>query len=158
LEQAIQQRDTLAEQSRQREEKDRAAREVAQLRNFCVTQDGNKAIAALDAFLKKHPQTFAIQELQSLRAELIAKRDRNARIQNILLGSLSLLGALFILSILKSLLFKKRRTTIGSLPGIDKLDKAKFTDPLSLTAQDSQARVKNKTARIPIPDNQDLTR
>jgi hypothetical protein len=32
---------------------------------------------------------------------------------------------------------------------MDKIDKADFTDPLSLTAQDSLTRAKYKTARIP---------
>lgn len=35
---------------------------------------------------------------------------------------------------------------------MENMDKSRFTDPLSLTAQDSQARVKRKTARIPFEE------
>lgn len=44
---------------------------------------------------------------------------------------------------------RKARTGLSRLPGMDKIDASRFTDPLSLTAQDSLTRTKHKTARIP---------
>ena len=62
------------------------------------------------------------------------------------------MGLLCLTPLVRFFLFRRRVPVSGPLPGMENMDKSRFTDPLSLTAQDSQARVKRKTARIPFEE------
>ncbi len=47
---------------------------------------------------------------------------------------------------------RKAAPRVSTLPGMSRMDTSAFTDPLSLTAEDSRARVKRETVRIPLGD------
>ena len=82
--------------------------------------------------------------------ELVAKEEQQQRLKKIGIGLAVLTGCLFLISVIRFFSFSRRTSSSsGPLPGMDKIDKADFTDPLSLTAQDSLTRAKYKTARIP---------
>lgn len=71
------------------------------------------------------------------------------------LPPLYVLGSALLLAGAAATVFRAKRKTksgFSRLPGMGSVDASRFTDPLSLTAQDSQARVKRKTARIPFEE------
>ena len=86
------------------------------------------------------------------RCDAAALDDAPAQEINLLLPAL-LLGAALPAALLISLAKRRKRARqFSSLPGMQDIDTGKFTDPLSLGAQESRNNVKRKTARIPIPD------
>ena len=131
-----------------REAREKEDREVEALRSLRETKAPPAAIATLDAYLKAHPRTSALTELQTLKEELCAKRDRATLTKHVLYGVAALLGVLFVIGCLKPLLFRKKAQSLSALPGMDKLNKADFTDPLTLTAAESKSRDKTKTGQI----------
>lgn len=155
LDQTAQQRDQMEAQRREREEREQENREVDRIRRLGGTKDLNAAIATVDAFLQTHPHTQAASDLRTLRNEWAARRDRSNLLHKILCAILALTGFLFLMSLLKPLLFRKQVETTGPLPGMEDLDKEDFTDPLTLNAQDSRTRNGKKTTRIPVPDKDD---
>lgn len=83
------------------------------------------------------------------------ERVANSRKQKADRSSLYVWGAVLLLAGAVVVILRKKRkakTGLSRLPGMGNVDKSRFTDPLSLTAQDSQARVKRKTARIPFEE------
>jgi len=148
MRQAVNVHETQEALQRKQLAREQSERELEALRKLRDSDDLNGAIATLATYLKGHPNTPALGELQALLDELTAARDRKLLTKKILYGVLSLFGVLFILTCLRPFLFKKKPDHFGPLPGMDKLDKSKYTDPLSLTSQESKARVKTKTVEI----------
>jgi len=146
---AVAQRDKREAQLQKQKAQEQAEREVEELRRLRDAADQDAAIAKLTTYLKDHPRSAAQMELQALCDELIAARDRKVLTRKILYGVAALLGVLFVLSCLAPLVFRKKTARLSPLPGMDKLDKTAFIDPLSLNAQDSRQREKTKTAEIP---------
>ena len=118
--------------------REQSEREVEALRKLRDADDLNCAIATLATYLKGHPDTPALMELQTLREDLKASRKRKTLTRKILYGVLSLFGVLFVFTCLRPFLFRKKPDHFGPLPGMDKLDKTQFTDPLSLTSEESR--------------------
>ena len=141
---AVAQRDKREAQLQKQKAQEQAAREVDELRKLRDAAGLDDAIARLTAYLKAHPNSDAGLELQTLCDELIAKRNRNALTKKIFTGVGALLGVLVVVSCAAPFFFRRKPQRSGPLPGMDKLDEAKFTDPLSLNAQDSQQRAKSK--------------
>lgn len=139
----------LAEEKRAREERERD--ELFQL-SGTPTKDLNGAIATLLAYQKTHAEAAQDPALNALAEELIVRRNRAELMKKILYGALSLAGALILFGALRPLLFRKKAAHLTPLPGMDKLDKAQFTDPLKLNAKESRSRVKTKTVEIDPPD------
>jgi hypothetical protein len=137
----------------EREARDRETRELESLRVLRETKDLNGAIATLSTYLQEHPKVAAYLELKVLLDELVAKRNRAALIRKVVYGILALAGTLFLAACLRPLLFRPRREGSGPLPGMDKVDMDKFTDPLTLNSTESKARVKTKTTNLAQPKN-----
>lgn len=144
-----------AENSRLRakEKREREDREQADLLKLgeAKIKSLNGAIATLDTYLKGNPDCAGFLELKLLEDELIARRNRYALLKRIMIVAASLVGVLFAVRALRPLVFRKRRSGLSTLPGMDKIDKSQFTDPLKLNAQASKSRVKTKTAEIDPP-------
>lgn len=137
----------------EREARQRAEREAAALRTLAEGPDRARAIRALRDHLAVHPNEPAALDLQALLEELVAKQERQRLLRNVWTALALLLGILAAVPVLRFLLVRQHVRKVGPLPGMDRIDKTAFTDPLSLTAEDSRARVKRKTARIPPPDS-----
>lgn len=151
LDAALAKRESRLKALAEQEERERAEREVEALRTLARTGETDQAVLALRAYLEGHPETFALHELQELLEGLTAKQRRRRLTRQVLTAVGAAGGALLAILCLQPLLRRKPEATLGPLPGLDKIDKREFTDPLSLTAADSRGRVKNKTARIPQP-------
>jgi len=127
-------------------------RELAELRKLSTAKNINDAIATLNTYLNTHPNVAALLELQILRNELVVKKERNATNRKLLKGVFTLLGVLVFFAVLTRFLFRKRTQRFGPLPGMGKIDKTKFTDPLSLAAQHSRSRAQSKPDPLPDTD------
>ncbi len=137
----------------EREARQRAEREVAALRTLAEGPDRARAIRALRDHLAAHPDEPAALDVQALLEELVAKQERQRLLRNVWTALAVLLGILAAIPVLRFLLVRQHVRKVGPLPGMDRIDKAAFTDPLSLTAEDSRrARINRKTARVPPPD------
>jgi hypothetical protein len=139
-----------AKEKREREDRDRI--ELQKFEEAKSTADLDKGIAALDSYLKAHPDCAAYLDFKLMEDQLIARRDRAILLRKILIGVLSLVGLLIALSVLSPLVLRKKANSLSPLPGMDKIDKSRFTDPLKLNAQASKSRVKTKTAEIDPPE------
>ncbi|MDD4018631.1 MAG: hypothetical protein PHV28_11890 [Kiritimatiellae bacterium] len=96
--------------------------------------------------ISRHPETSSQTKLQLLRERSTVKQGREQLIRKVLTGILFLIvGLLFVHRLLR----KKQAHGLNALPGMDKIDSRELTDPLTLAAQESKARAKTKTARIP---------
>ena len=140
----------LAEEKREREARERD--ELLKL-DATPTKDLNRAIATLLTYQKAHADAAQDPALCALAEDLVARRNRAELTRKILYGVLSLVGALVVIGALGPLLFRKKAVHRTSLPGMDKINKAQFTDPLKLNAQDSRKRVKTNTAAIDPPND-----
>ena len=140
MEKAVNARDTQVALRLKQQAREQSDRELEALRKLRDSDDLNGAIATLAAYLKGQPNTPALMELQTLLDDLIATRNRKALTRNILCGVLWLFGVLFVFTCLRPFLFRKKPDHFGPLPGMDKLDKTQFTDPLSLTSKESRQR------------------
>ncbi len=137
-----------AQEKREREEREKTA--LLELRGVRV-RELDAAIAQLRAYLDDHPSCSGYLELKVLEDELVARRNRAQLMRKILYGTLAVIGVFALARVLVPLLFRKKPERSGPLPGMANIDKADFTDPLALTAKDSRARAKHRTARIPPP-------
>lgn len=155
LDEALAKRELRQKAKAEQEARERAERDVEALRNLAQTGETDRAAAALRAYLEAHPETVARQELEGLLGELTAKQQRRKLMRRVLTATGAVAGGLLAVLCLQPLLRRKVVAASGPLPGLEKMDKREFTDPLSLTAADSKARVKSKTARIPPPGEAD---
>lgn len=149
LDDALAKREVRLRAAQEQEERRRIEREAAALKVLAQGPDRPRAIRELRAYLAAHPNVAPALELQAVLDELVAKEERQQRLKKIGIGLAVLTGCLFLISVIRFFSFSRRTSSSGPLPGMDKIDKADFTDPLSLTAQDSLTRAKYKTARIP---------
>ncbi len=140
------------------EAQNRSQREVESLRKLLLENSIGGSIATLRTYLAAHPESPYQTELQHLLDGLIAKQERKHLTRNIVKGGTILIGAFLFTLILRPRLFRKHAATAGALPGMEKLNKADFIDPLTLTARDSRARSNNATSGIPLPDKTDVKR
>jgi len=144
LDEALGQREARLKELAEREAQERAQREVEALRQLDQATNIGGAIATLRAYLAAHPTSPAQLELQLLLDNLVDRQARQQLTRKIFIGCGVLLGVLLLILCLQPLLFRKSAAATGPLPGMDKINKADFTDPLSLTSQDSRNRDKPK--------------
>ena len=157
LGEALTARDARLKAVAEREVQERAQREVEALRKLEQAENLGGAIATLRAYLAEHPASPAETELRDLLDGLVARQERKRLTRNIFVGCGLLLGLLLLVLCLQPLLFRQRVVSAGPLPGMDRIKKADFTDPLSLTAHDSRARAKDEAAQTSTPQDSDLT-
>ncbi len=153
---AVAKREARLKNLQEQEARARFEREVAELRTLADKGNPESSITAIRTYLAEHPGSAARAELQLLLEGLVADQERKQLTRNILMGCGALTGILLLILILRPLLSRKKAATSGPLPGMNKIDKSDFTDPLTLTAQDSRSRVKKTTARTPSNDDQDV--
>jgi len=149
LNDALAKREARIRAAQEQEARQCIEREAKALKILARGSDRPRAIRELRAFLDAHPYAAPDLELQAVLDKLVAKEEQRQRLVKIGIGLAVLTGCLFLVSVIRFFSFPRRTSASVSLPGMDKIDKAEFTDPLSLTAQDSLARAKYKTARIP---------
>lgn len=98
------------------------------------------AIQEIESFLITHPKCFARSELDEIKNELMSKEN----IRNRLISAGYWLGgicALFIVaSFLKLALTTRKGDSMRPLPGMDHIDRSKFTDPLADERERTQSR------------------
>lgn len=152
LDDALAKREARLRAAQEQEERRRIEREAAALKELAQGPDRPRAIRELRAYLAANPHVAPALELQAVLDELVAKEEQRQRLGKIGIGVAVLIGCLCLVSVIRFFSFPRRASPSGPLPGMDKIDKADFTDPLSLTAQDSLARVKRKTVRIPVEE------
>lgn len=152
LNDALAKRESRLRDEQAKEARQRAEREVEMLKALARGTDRLRAIQELKAYLTVHPHASSALELQALLDELLAKEKQRQLLRQIGIGTGVLMGLLCLTPLVRFFLFRRRVPVSGPLPGMENMDKSRFTDPLSLTAQDSQARVKRKTARIPFEE------
>lgn len=152
LNDALEKRESRLRDAQAREALLRAERDAEALRALAQGPDRPRAIRELRAYLTVHPHASSALELQALLDELVVKEKQRKRLRRIGIGTGVLMGLLCLPPLIRFFSFRRRIPVSGSLPGMGNVDKSRFTDPLSLTAQDSQARVKRKTARIPFEE------
>lgn len=138
-----------AKDTREREEREKAS--LLRLRDV-RSRDLNAAVAQILTYLKEHPDRASDLELKDLFDELVARRNRATRARKIITGALVLVGTLLLITVLKPLLFRKKPGRASPCPGMDKIDKSQFTDPLKLNAQESHARNKIQAEQITRPE------
>ena len=148
LEKEMKSRDAAAEVQRKQQEQEHEQQEFETLRNLRDSKDTAQALATLRAYLAAHPKSANRAEVQSLLDDLSARQSRKKTLWKIAYGTVALIGALLLIQLIKPLLFRKRRF-VGT---VKEIDKTQFSDPLSLTAIESKARVKTKTVNIPPED------
>ncbi len=117
-----------------------SGRDVAELRKLASTENPEKAGKALRSYLAEHPQSPARQELQSLLDGIAAERTKKGLVRKPLIGLATLVCVLPLMLIARRFLQRNSGRGLKPLPGMGRIDKTKFTDPLTLTAQDSRAR------------------
>lgn len=148
LESAQKTRDERMAAQRKRDENEKAERDLADLRKLAESSDTAQSIAKLKAYLAGHPTSASQFELEGLLDELTARQERRQLITRIVFGLLALAGAMLFVQLIRPLLFRRRRS---GATAVAEIDKSRFTDPLTLTAKESKARVKTKTANIELP-------
>ncbi len=128
-----------ASRSKQREQ-EQAQREIEALRNLRDSKDTAPAIATLRAYLAGHPKSANQAEVQTLLDEMETQQARKQNLKKIAYGTGALVGLVLLVQLIKPLLLRKRRS--GGT--VKEIDKTRFSDPLTLTAKESKARVNNK--------------
>ena len=139
--------------------KQQQERELSTLRSLRHSKNPQAALVTLREYLAANPNSPYRLEIQSIRDETAAAIESNREKKKLLYAGGAALLLLLGLSCININYFKYSLFQSSSADGAKRRKPGAdlYTDPLSLTAKDSRARVKNKTARIPIPDNQDLT-
>lgn len=135
-------REDARARKREREVREKEELDVERLRGLRQATSKNRvaAIQAIEGFLITHPKCFARSELDEIKNELISKEN----IRNRLISAGYWLGgicALFIVaSFLKVVLTSKKGDSMRPLPGMDHIDKSKFTDPLAEEREKTESR------------------
>jgi hypothetical protein len=128
-------------------------KELSVLRMLKNAKNPKAAVVTLREYLAANPDSPHRLEVQTILDENIALIEKQKGRNRLLYGAGAILIVFFALSCVHISSIKytvlpsaSARGAKRHAPGLDK-----FTDPLSLTAADSKARVKRKTARIPPP-------
>ena len=140
------------------EAQNRSQREVASLRKLEQAEHTGGAIATLRTYLDEHTGSPDQKELQHLLDGLIAKQERKQLTRKIRRSGGVLIGVFLRIMILCPFRFRRPAATSGALPGMSRINKAAFVDPLTLTALDSRSRSKKETSEIPLPDERNPRR
>ena len=140
------------------EAQNRSQREMEALRKLDQAENLGGAIATLRTYLDEHTGSPDQKELQHLLDGLIAKQERKQLTRKILMSCGVLIGVFLLIMILRPLRLRRPAATSGALPGMSRINKAAFVDPLTLTALDSRSRSKKETSEIPLPDERNPRR
>jgi excinuclease UvrABC ATPase subunit len=135
-------RDVARAKTREQDVREKEELAVERLRGLrqVTSEKRVAAIQEIEGFLIKHPKCFARTELDEIKTELMSQEN----IRNRLISAgywLGGIGALFVVvSFLKIMLTPRKDESIRPLPGMDHIDKSKFTDPLADERERTEAR------------------
>jgi hypothetical protein len=134
LEEAKKIRDVALARKREqdkREKEEAAVERMRDLRQAATSDNRVAAIREIEDYLIKNPKCFARSELDEIKNELASKEN----IRNRLITSGFWLGGIcvvFVLATFARIAWESRKVEqIRPLPGMDHIDKSKFTDPLA---------------------------
>jgi hypothetical protein len=131
----------LAQEKRDQEDLD-----VERLRGLRQADSANcmSALREIEDYLLKHPKCFARSELEEITAELTAKLTLRKRLISSGYWLAGICGVLLLTAFLKGFLASRKVEHTRPLPGMERIDKSKFTDPLADEREKTQARRHNK--------------
>jgi hypothetical protein len=142
LEEAKKIRDAALAKKREEErlEKEDLAVERLLLLRKATSETRVAAIREIEDFVSKHPKCFARAELDEIKTELMAKEDLRNRLisAGYWLGGISVL--VIVGSFIKTAMISRKGDTMRPLPGMDHIDKSKFTGPLAEERERTESR------------------
>lgn len=143
LEEAKKNRDAALARKREqdkREKEEAAVERMRDLRQAATSESRVAAIREIEDYLIKNPKCFARSELDEIKTELASKET----FRNRLISSGLWLGGICVVFVLATFvriwLTSRKVETIRPLPGMDHIDKSKFTDPLADERERTEAR------------------
>lgn len=142
LEDAKKIRDAEVAKKKEQERRNKEEKDVERLRGLRDVLAGEResAINELEMYLIKNPKCFARNELEELKAELTTKVTLRKRLIASLLWLIGLGGGFVCIVFLKTMIFPRKAERSGPLPGMARIDKNKFTDPLAEEREKNHAR------------------
>ncbi|MEI7945939.1 MAG: hypothetical protein WCJ02_04555 [bacterium] len=134
LEEAKKIRDVTLARKREQDKREKEEAAVERMRDFrqaATSESRVVAIREIEDYLIKNPKCFARSELDEIKNELTSKEN----IRNRLITSGFWLGGIcvvFVVATFARIAWESRKVEkIRPLPGMDHIDKSKFTDPLA---------------------------
>jgi len=146
LEEAKKIREVELARKKERERREKEEREVERLRGLreVPAAEREAAINAIETYLLKNRKCSAQNELEELKAELTTKVTLRNRLISSALWLAGLCGGFAFIVFLKVIIFSKKIERSGPLPGMARIDKNKFTDPLAEEREKNQTRSKQE--------------
>ncbi len=142
------QKNRAAAQARKldQEKREQDDSDVERLRGLRQTTSANcmSAIREIEDYLLKHPKCYARSELEEIKAELTSKANLRKRLISSGYWLAGICGVLLLAAILKGILASRKVEHTRPLPGMERIDKNKFTDPLADEREKTQARRHNQ--------------
>jgi hypothetical protein len=143
LEEAKKIRDGALVKKREQEKREKEESAVERMRDLRQAETSEKRVAAIreiEDYLIKNPKCFARSELDEIKNELAAKE----KLRNRLITSGFWLGGICVVFVVATCvriwLTSMKVEKIRPLPGMDHIDKSKFTDPLSDERERTEVR------------------
>jgi hypothetical protein len=146
LEEAQKIRAVVVARKLEQERRDQEESDVERLRGLRQTASADcmSALREIEDYLLKHPKCFARAELEEIKAELTSKMNLRNRLISSGYWLAGIVGVLLLTAFVKVLLASRRVEQLRPLPGMDRIDKSKFTDPLADEREKTQARRHNQ--------------
>ena len=123
-----------------REKEESAVERMRDLRQAATSKNRVAAIREIEDYLIKNPKCFARSELDEIKSELSSKE----KFRNRLIASGFWLGGIcvvFVVATFVRIALESRKVEqLRPLPGMDHIDKRKFTDPLADERERTGAR------------------
>lgn len=131
----------LDQEKREQEDAD-----VERLRGLRQTASADclSAIREIDDYLLKHPKCFARAELEEIKTELTSKANLRKRLISSGYWLAGIVGLVLLTAFVKNILASRKVEQTRPLPGMERIDKSKFTDPLADEREKTQARHHNQ--------------
>jgi len=143
LEEAKKIRDVAQARKREQDKREKEESDVERMRDLQKATTSENRVAAIreiEDYLIKNPKCFARAELEEIKNELTSKE----KIRNRLISSGFWLGGicgLFVVAtFVRIWLTSMKVEQVRPLPGMDRIDKRKFTDPLADERERTEAR------------------
>jgi len=102
------------------------------------------AINEIEMYLLKHPKCSGRSDLEEIKAELTSKEALRTRLTTGAFWLVGLCGGFAFIVFLKSWISSLRVERARPLPGMDRIDKSRFTDPLAVEQEETEARRKQE--------------
>jgi hypothetical protein len=142
LEEAKKIRENELDRKKEKVQREKEEREVARLEGLreVSASECAAAILEIETYLLKNPKCTARADLEELKAVLTSKVNLRQRLISSALWLVGICGGFAFLVFLKGMIFSKKIERSGPLPGMARIDKNKFTDPLAEEREKNQTR------------------